>query len=139
MYRRSRTLGAAIAVPCARSYPRPDCELHGAESHRTRSCLRVFAHGGCNAFALRFGGNDVAAIAHVRAQLRLVRFDEVGAGDRTRIVDRDEGSLRQRNPCMANIVLAILWIERIGVARTKHVLQNLPSPCRESVEFRSLR
>jgi hypothetical protein len=75
-----------------------EVELHRAKAHRARLHLRVLAQSGGNALAARRGCRDVSAVAHMRAEPRLVRLDEIAADDATAVAAGDKGGRRRLDP-----------------------------------------
>src|SRR5215469_13328344 len=88
----------------------------------------MLAHQRGDAPSLRGWSHDIAAIADVCAQTRLIGFDEVGADDCPFQVAGDEGLCRHLHPNLPNLLLRALRRERIGVARPESLLQDRPKP-----------
>src|SRR6516165_8902809 len=88
----------------------------------------MLAHQGRDTSTLSRWRHNVAAIAHVCAQARLVRLDEVGSQYSPIRVASYQGPCRHFDPGAANLLLRTLWRERVRVARAHDLLQDRPNP-----------
>src|SRR5215469_1152171 len=87
----------------------------------------MLAHQGGDTSALSCWSHNVATIAYVCTQARLIGLDEVGAKDSPFRVASYEGFCRYFYPSVSDLRLRTLRRERIGVARANGRLQNRPN------------